>query len=72
MFKKVKLLPSDRQFGSSLVWAQNVIGQQLTKETLTLKQIVYNQSIIHFRSFKNFSHQLMSNSLNFHPQTLFI
>ena len=43
-FKKVKLLPSDRQFGSALVWAQNVIGQQLTKETLTLKQIVYNQN----------------------------
>ena len=42
-FKKVKLLPSDRQFGSALVWAQNVIGQQLVKETLTLKQIVYNQ-----------------------------
>jgi hypothetical protein len=43
-FRKIKLLPSDVQFGSALVWSQNVIGQQLTKETLTLQQVVYNQN----------------------------
>jgi hypothetical protein len=28
-FKKIKLLPSDVQFGSVLVWSQNVVGQQV-------------------------------------------
>jgi hypothetical protein len=41
-FRKVKLLPSDKEFGSALVWSKNVIGQQLTPETTTLKQSVYN------------------------------
>lgn len=41
-FKKIKLLPSDSQSGSVLVWSQNVIGEQLTRENLTLKQTIYN------------------------------
>jgi hypothetical protein len=31
-FRRIKLLPSDRQFGSVLVWSKNVIGEQLTSE----------------------------------------
>lgn len=40
-FRKVKLLPSDREFGSVLVWQKNVVGQQLTPETQTLRQSAY-------------------------------
>jgi hypothetical protein len=29
-FKRVKLLPSNKQFGSVLVWQKNIIGEQLT------------------------------------------
>jgi len=43
-FKKIKLLPSDTQSGSALVWAQNVVGEQLTRENITLQQVVYNQN----------------------------
>ena len=37
-FTKIKLLPSDKQFGSVLVWAKNVVGQQLTLKNETLRQ----------------------------------
>jgi hypothetical protein len=47
-FRKVKLLPSDAQFGSVLVWSKNVIGQQLTPETSTLRQSVYNPTPVSY------------------------
>jgi hypothetical protein len=40
-FKKIKLLPSDRQSGSVLVYEKNVIGEKITKENVTLRQIIY-------------------------------
>jgi len=40
-FKRVKLLPSDKQFGSVLVWQKNVVGQQLTLKNETLVQTSY-------------------------------
>jgi len=40
-FKRIKLLPSDKQFGSVLVWSKNVIGEQLTPQTTTLRQSSY-------------------------------
>jgi len=40
-FTKIKLLPSDKQFGSVLVWAKNVVGQQLTLQNETLRQSSY-------------------------------
>jgi hypothetical protein len=43
-FKKIKLLPSDQQFGSVLVWKQNVIGEQLTRQEISERQTVYNQN----------------------------
>jgi len=47
-FTKVKLLPSDRQFGSVLVWSKNVVGQQLTPETSTLRQNTYNPNPVSY------------------------
>lgn len=47
-FRKVKLLPSDSQFGSVLVWSKNVVGQQLTPETSTLRQSVYNSTPVSY------------------------
>jgi hypothetical protein len=42
-FRKIKLLPSDQQFGSVLVWKQNVIGEQLTRKEISERQTVYNK-----------------------------
>lgn len=36
-FTKIKLLPSDKQFGSVLVFSKNVIGEQFTPEKVKLK-----------------------------------
>lgn len=47
-FRKVKLLPSDRQYGSVLVWSKGVIGEQLTPEKVTLKQSVYNPTPVSY------------------------
>lgn len=47
-FTKIKLLPSDRQSGSALVWTQNVVGEQLTRENITLQQVVYNQKPVSY------------------------
>ena len=47
-FRKVKLLPSDRQYGSVLVWSKGVIGEQLTPEKLTLKQSIYNPTPVSY------------------------
>ncbi len=47
-FKKIKLLPSDSQSGSVLVWSQNVIGEQLTRENVTLQQVIYNQNPVSY------------------------
>ena len=47
-FKKIKLLPSDQQFGSVLVWKYNVIGEQLTREEITERQTVYNKKPISY------------------------
>lgn len=47
-FTKIKLLPSDRQSGSVLVWTKNVVGEQLTRENITLQQVVYNQKPVSY------------------------
>jgi hypothetical protein len=47
-FRKIKLLPSDKQFGSVLVWSKNLIGEQLTPETSTLRQSVYNPNPVSY------------------------
>jgi hypothetical protein len=47
-YKKIKLLPSDAQSGSVLVWNKNIIGQQLTLETLTLKQSIFTPSPVSY------------------------
>jgi hypothetical protein len=47
-FTKIKLLPSDKQFGSVLVWSKNVVGEQLTSQTLTLRQSVYNSNPVSY------------------------
>jgi len=46
--KKIKLLPSDEQSGSVLVWNKNIIGQQLTPETSTLRQSVFTPTPISY------------------------
>lgn len=40
-FRKIKLLPSNRQFGSVLVWQKNVIGEQLSPKNLVVKEPIY-------------------------------
>lgn len=47
-FKRIKLLPSDKEFGSVLVWQKNVVGQQLTFVDLTLQQPVYTPNPISY------------------------
>jgi hypothetical protein len=47
-FRKIKLLPSDKQFGSVLVWSKNIIGEQLTPQTTTLRQSVYNPNPVSY------------------------
>lgn len=48
VFKRVKLLPSDRQFGSVLVWQKNVVGEQLTSEQETFIQPVYKPNPVSY------------------------
>ena len=40
-YKRIKLLPSDRQFGSVLVWQKNVVGEQLTLVTEEVSEPIY-------------------------------
>ena len=47
-FRKIKLLPSDRQFGSVLVWSKNVVGPQLTLQNETLRQNVYTPNPVSY------------------------
>jgi hypothetical protein len=47
-FRRIKLLPSDRQFGSVLVWSKNVVGEQLTLQQETLKQSVYTPNPVSY------------------------
>lgn len=47
-FKRIKLLPSDKQFGSVLVWQKNVAGQQLTFVELNLLQPVYKPNPVSY------------------------
>ena len=47
-FKRIKLLPSDKQFGSVLVWQKNVAGQQLTFMELNLLQPVYKPNPVSY------------------------
>lgn len=47
-FRRIKLLPSDRQFGSVLVWSKNVVGQQLTLQKETLRQSVYTPNPVSY------------------------
>ena len=47
-FKKIKLLPSDRQFGSVLVWSKNVVGEQLSSDKILLKQSIYTPNPVSY------------------------
>jgi hypothetical protein len=47
-FRRIKLLPSDRQFGSVLVWSKNVVGEQLTPQKETLRQSVYTPNPVSY------------------------
>jgi hypothetical protein len=47
-FRKIKLLPSNQQFGSVLVWKQNVVGEQLTRKEVSERQTVYNKNPISY------------------------
>jgi hypothetical protein len=47
-FRRIKLLPSDRQFGSVLVWSKNVVGEQLTLQKETLRQSVYTPNPVSY------------------------
>ena len=47
-FRRVKLLPSDEQFGSVLVWQKNVVGQQLTLKNETLVQTSYKPNPVSY------------------------
>ena len=40
-YKRIKLLPSDQQYGSALVWQKNVVGEQETANIISLEQPVY-------------------------------
>ena len=47
-FRKIKLLPSDRQFGSVLVWNKNIIGEQYTEEEVSLRQRIYKPNPVSY------------------------
>lgn len=47
-FTKIKLLPSDLQFGSVLVWSKNVVGEQLTEKDVSLRQKIYNPNPVSY------------------------
>jgi hypothetical protein len=47
-FKRIKLLPSDKQFGSVLVWQKNVAGEQLTFVDVLLEQPVYKPNPVSY------------------------
>jgi hypothetical protein len=40
-YNRIKLLPSNRQFGSVLVWQKNVIGEQLTLKIEEVEEPIY-------------------------------
>jgi hypothetical protein len=47
-FRRVKLLPSDRQFGSVLVWQKNVVGEQLTLVTEEVIEPIYKPNPVSY------------------------
>ncbi len=47
-FTKIKLLPSDKQSGSVLVSTKNLIGEQLTKENITVQQVEYKKNPVSY------------------------
>ena len=47
-FRRVRLLPSDEQFGSVLVWNKNIIGQQPTREQLSLENSIYKPNPVSY------------------------
>lgn len=47
-YNRIKLLPSDKQSGSVLVWSKNVIGEQLTPQKETLRQPKYNPNPVSY------------------------
>jgi hypothetical protein len=47
-FKRIKLLPSDVLFGSVLVWSQNRVGQQLSKQEVTLQETIYKSNSVSY------------------------
>jgi hypothetical protein len=62
-FKRIKLLPSDKQFGSVLVWQENVVGEQLTFKSVLLEQPVYTPKPISYSTLAaDFVYMLSHNS----------
>jgi hypothetical protein len=47
-FKRIKLLPSDVLFGSVLVWSQNRVGQQLSRQEVTLQETIYKSNSVSY------------------------
>jgi hypothetical protein len=47
-FRRIKLLPSDVLFGSVLVWSQNRVGQQLSKQEVTLQETIYKSNSVSY------------------------
>jgi len=47
-FTQIKLLPSNKEYGSVLVWTKNIVGQQLTVQTNTLDQNVYTSNPVSY------------------------
>ena len=62
-FKRIKLLPSDKQFGSVLVWQENVVGEQLTFKSVKLSQPVYTPKPVSYSTLAaDFVYMLSHNS----------
>ena len=62
-YKKIKLLISDKQFGSVLVWQENVIGEQLSPKNLVVKEPIYTPKPISYSTLAaDFVYMLSHNS----------
>lgn len=48
VFKNIKLLPSNKEVGSALVWSKNVVGEQLSEEDVKLKQPIYKPNPVSY------------------------
>jgi hypothetical protein len=62
-YKRIKLLISDKQFGSVLVWQENVVGEQLTLKTEEVVEPIYTPKPISYSTLAaDFVYMLSHNS----------